>query len=99
MTGRDPRRGVYAISVAAEMVGTNIQNLRVYERHGLVDPARTGGGSRLYSETDLVRIARIVDPQVLDVRADHLRGDRDGVDATSRVSAGHAPSDPGIPRA
>jgi DNA-binding transcriptional MerR regulator len=61
MAGKDPGRGVYAISVAADMVGTNIQNLRVYERRGLVDPARTGGGSRLYSETDLLRLTRIVD--------------------------------------
>jgi MerR family transcriptional regulator/heat shock protein HspR len=53
--------GVFAISVAAEMLSMQVQNLRVYERHGLVEPARTSGGSRLYSEDDLVRLARIRD--------------------------------------
>jgi MerR family transcriptional regulator/heat shock protein HspR len=52
---------VYAISVAAEMVGTNIANLRVYERRGLLEPARTSGGTRLYSEADLERLARILE--------------------------------------
>ena len=60
-TGRDPGRGVYAISVAAEMVGTTIQNLRAYERRGLVEPSRTDGGSRLYSERDLARLTRILE--------------------------------------
>ena len=60
-TARDPGQGVYAISIAAEMVGTSIQNLRVYERRGLVEPSRTGGGSRLYSETDLARLTRILE--------------------------------------
>ena len=53
-------RGVYAISVAAELTGTAVQNLRVYERHGLVEPARTRGGTRRYSEDDLDRIRRVV---------------------------------------
>ncbi len=44
---RTPR--VYAISVAARMASMEIQNLRVYERHGLVSPDRTAGGTRLYS--------------------------------------------------
>ena len=42
---RSPARGVYAISVAADLVGTGVQNLRVYERRGLVSPARTDGGT------------------------------------------------------
>ncbi len=53
-------RGVYAISVAAELTGTAVQNLRVYERHGLVRPIRTGGGTRRYSEDDLDRIRRVL---------------------------------------
>ena len=53
-------RGVYAISVAAELTGTAVQNLRVYERRGLVEPARTTGGTRRYSEADLDRIRRVV---------------------------------------
>jgi DNA-binding transcriptional MerR regulator len=52
-------QGVYAISVAAEMVSMQIQNLRVYERHGLVDPDRTPGGTRLYSSADVDRLHRI----------------------------------------
>ena len=55
------RRGVYAISVAAEMVSMQIQNLRVYERRGLVDPDRTPGGTRLYSSDDVDRLHRIRD--------------------------------------
>lgn len=51
--------GVFAISVAAEMTSTQIQNLRVYERHGLVSPDRTAGGTRLYSEDDIDRLNRI----------------------------------------
>jgi MerR family transcriptional regulator, heat shock protein HspR len=55
----DPTRGIYGISVAAELVGTGVQNLRVYERRGLVDPARTDGGTRLYSDRDIERLRRI----------------------------------------
>jgi DNA-binding transcriptional MerR regulator len=50
---------VFAISVAAEMVSMQIQNLRVYERRGLVDPDRTSGGTRLYSPDDIDRLHRI----------------------------------------
>lgn len=52
-------RGVFAISVAAEMVSMEIQNLRVYERRGLVSPDRTAGGSRLYSPDDIDRLNRV----------------------------------------
>jgi len=55
------RQGVYAISVAAEMVSMQIQNLRVYERRGLVEPDRTPGGTRLYSSDDVERLGRIRD--------------------------------------
>jgi MerR family transcriptional regulator/heat shock protein HspR len=54
-----PEDGVFAISVAARMASMEIQNLRVYERRGLVDPDRTPGGTRLYSEADVVRLLRI----------------------------------------
>ena len=54
-------RGVFAISVAAEMLSMQVQNLRVYERRGLVDPHRTPGGTRLYSRDDLHQLARIRD--------------------------------------
>jgi DNA-binding transcriptional MerR regulator len=54
-------RGVFAISVAADMVAMQIQNLRVYERRGLVDPDRSAGGSRLYSPADIEVLHRIRD--------------------------------------
>ncbi|BCW51133.1 MerR family transcriptional regulator [Arthrobacter sp. StoSoilB13] len=52
-------RGVYAISVAAELVGTGQQNIRQYERKGLLTPERTDGGTRRYSEQDLETLRRI----------------------------------------
>src|SRR5437899_67995 len=54
-------RAVYVISVAAELAGVHPQTLRIYERKGLVDPARTSGGSRRYSERDIARLRRIQD--------------------------------------
>lgn len=54
-------QGVFAISVAAEMVSMEIQNLRVYERRGLLEPDRTTGGTRLYSADDIDRLHRIRD--------------------------------------
>jgi MerR family transcriptional regulator/heat shock protein HspR len=54
-------RAVFVISVAAELAGVHPQTLRIYERKGLVDPARTGGGSRRYSEHDIDRLRRIQD--------------------------------------
>jgi MerR family transcriptional regulator, heat shock protein HspR len=59
MTGIDPGQGVYGISVAAGMVGVGVQSLRAYERRGLVEPQRTDGGTRLYSDHDLSRLTRI----------------------------------------
>jgi MerR family transcriptional regulator/heat shock protein HspR len=53
------RRAVYVISVAAELAGVHPQTLRIYERKGLVDPARTGGGSRRYSDADISQLRRI----------------------------------------
>lgn len=52
-------RAVYIISVAAELTGVHPQTLRVYERRGLVEPARTGGMSRRYSDADIARVQRI----------------------------------------
>lgn len=59
MAGREV--GVFAISIAADMTSMQIQNLRVYERRGLVSPDRTAGGTRLYSEADIDRLHRIRD--------------------------------------
>jgi len=50
---------LFAISVAADRADMQIQNLRVYERRGLLEPARTSGGTRLYSEADIEVLRRI----------------------------------------
>ena len=52
-------RGVYGITTAAELVGIDPQSLRLYERRGLLEPARTDGGTRRYSADDLERLRRI----------------------------------------
>ncbi|MEI2652683.1 MAG: MerR family transcriptional regulator [Microthrixaceae bacterium] len=57
----DPTRGLYGISVAAELVGNGEQNIRLYERRGLVTPARSAGGTRRYSDHDLGRLRRIAE--------------------------------------
>jgi MerR family transcriptional regulator, heat shock protein HspR len=54
-----PDRGVYGISVAAELSGIAVQSLRLYERQGLLTPARSDGGTRRYSADDLARLQRI----------------------------------------
>lgn len=59
MSGSDRSRAVYVISVAAELVGVHPQTLRNYERSGLLDPSRTAGGSRRFSDIDLDRLRRI----------------------------------------
>jgi MerR family transcriptional regulator/heat shock protein HspR len=53
------RRGVYGISVTSELTGVAPPNLRAYEAKGLIEPTRTEGGTRRYSEQDVHRIARI----------------------------------------
>ena len=52
-------RAVYVISVAAELAGMHPQTLRIYERRGLVDPTRTSGGNRRYSQRDIDRLRHI----------------------------------------
>jgi MerR family transcriptional regulator/heat shock protein HspR len=54
-----PDQAVYVISVAAELAGMHPQTLRIYERRGLLDPARTSGGNRRYSEADVDLLLRI----------------------------------------
>ena len=60
-TRRSATHAVYVISVAAELAGMHPQTLRIYERRGLVDPARTAGGNRRYSDEDLNRLRRIAE--------------------------------------
>jgi MerR family transcriptional regulator, heat shock protein HspR len=57
----DPTAAVYGISVAAHLVGTGVQNLRAYEKAGLVEPRRTAGGTRLYSSDDIARMRRVAE--------------------------------------
>jgi MerR family transcriptional regulator/heat shock protein HspR len=56
---RGDTRALYVISVAAELAGVHPQTLRVYERKGLIEPARTSGRSRRYSDRDIALLRRI----------------------------------------
>ncbi len=58
-TGPFDTRALYVISVAAELAGVHPQTLRIYERKGLLEPTRTPGGSRRFSDLDLARLRRI----------------------------------------
>lgn len=58
---RHHQQAVYVISVAAELAGMHPQTLRIYERRGLLTPARTQGGNRRYSDADIARLRRIAD--------------------------------------
>ena len=55
-----PGRGLFSISVAAELTGLHPQTLRIYEREGLLDPARSSGGTRRYSTDDISRLHQIM---------------------------------------
>ena len=55
----DTRRGVYMISVAAELAGMHPQTLRIYEARGLITPKRSPKNTRLYSQEDVQRLRRI----------------------------------------
>jgi MerR family transcriptional regulator/heat shock protein HspR len=55
----DLDRGLFSISVAAELAGLHPQTLRIYEREGLLDPARSAGGTRRYSRRDIGRLQEI----------------------------------------
>jgi MerR family transcriptional regulator/heat shock protein HspR len=80
--GRDSSVSVFVISVAARLVDMHPQTLRNYEREGLIEPDRSTGGNRLYSEDDLERLAMIAElsdqglnlagiRMVLDLRAEN----------------------------
>ena len=58
---RQHHQAVYVISVAAELAGMHPQTLRIYERRGLLTPARTPGGNRRYSDADIQRLRRIAE--------------------------------------
>lgn len=79
-------RGLYVISVAAELVGLHPQTLRHYEREGLVVPRRTAGGIRLYGRRDLARLHRIAE---LTAEGLNLAGVRRVLDLEERNEALH----------
>tara|TARA_B110000008_G_scaffold72390_1_gene73477 strand:- start:1818 stop:2216 length:399 start_codon:yes stop_codon:yes gene_type:complete len=79
----DGARAVYVISVAAELAGVHAQTLRIYERKGLVEPARTPGGSRRYSDIDISLLRRI---QELTNEGLNLVGVKKVMDLEERIS-------------
>lgn len=83
----DPGRGVYGISVAAELVGMGSQSLRLYEQRGLLEPARSGGGTRRYSSEDLERLRRIADLVATGVNLAGVAMVLDLEDANARLQA------------
>jgi len=96
-------RGVYGISVAAELSGVGEQSLRLYEQRGLLTPARTSGGTRRYSDDDLARLRRIIDllaagvnvagiGQILDLQDRNIRLESDNTALKSdnvRLASAH----------
>ena len=99
MAGSDVNRAVYVISVAAELTGVHPQTLRIYERKGLLDPSRTRGGSRRFSDADLSRLRRIQQLTAtglnlegvrrvleLETELDRLRSELDEARAQSRAA-------------
>jgi len=75
-------RAVFVISVAAELAGMHPQTLRIYERKGLLDPYRTPGGTRRYSQEDIERLTLI---QTLTSRGLNLEGVKQVLDLQSEV--------------
>jgi MerR family transcriptional regulator/heat shock protein HspR len=80
-------RAVYVISVAAELAGVHPQTLRIYERKGLLEPARTQGGNRRYSDIDLDRLRRIAE---LSAEGLNLAGIKRVLELESELSAARA---------
>jgi MerR family transcriptional regulator/heat shock protein HspR len=77
------KRAVYVISVAAELAGVHPQTLRIYERRGLINPYRTPGGTRRYSQEDIERLELI---QELTDQGLNLEGVRRVLDLRERIS-------------
>ncbi len=84
------RRALYVISVAAELAGVHPQTLRIYERKGLLDPTRTPGGSRRFSDMDLARMRRI---QELTAAGLNLEGVRRVLELETEILRLHAQLD------
>lgn len=67
------KNAVYIISVAAELAGMHPQTLRIYERKGLIEPYRTPGGTRRYSQEDLERLGLIQELTSVGVNLEGVR--------------------------
>ena len=78
-------RAVYVISVAAELAGMHPQTLRIYERKGLLEPARTPGGNRRYSEADIDRLRRITELAATGMNLAVIRRDMQLEDEVARL--------------
>jgi len=70
---RHEQQAVYVISVAAQLAGVHPQTLRIYERRGLLSPARTAGGNRRYSDADISRLRRIAELAELGMYLEGIR--------------------------
>lgn len=70
---RDQDTGLYVMSVAAELAGLHPQTLRLYERRGLLEPARSDGGNRRYSDRDLARLGRIGELTAVGINLEGVR--------------------------
>ena len=101
MSTRSRTQAVYVISVAAELAGMHPQTLRIYERRGLVNPARTQGGNRRYSDADIEQLQRIADlaeqgmnlegiRRVLELEAENARLRDELARARAAVAQAHA---------
>jgi len=77
-------RAVFVISIAAELAGMHPQTLRIYERKGLIDPYRTPGGTRRYSQEDIDRLTLI---QSLTSQGLNLEGVKQVLDLQSEVQS------------
>ncbi len=80
MSFRNPSEPVYSIRIAARLVGLHVQTLRYYERNGLVQPQRSRGNVRYYSDSDVARIQKIKS------LIDELGVNLAGVDVIMRMS-------------
>ena len=70
---RHEQQAVYVISVAAQLAGVHPQTLRIYERRGLLSPARTAGGNRRYSDADISRLRLIAELAELGMNLEGIR--------------------------
>jgi MerR family transcriptional regulator, heat shock protein HspR len=93
----DDARGVFGISVAAELAGMGAQTLRLYEARGLLEPARTDGGTRRYSANDLDRLRRISDLLDAGLNLAGIRMVLDLQDENSELRAAEPPATATLP--